>query len=117
MLLSSSLARRGPSSWKGANGNFLCWIETFQVVASTRHFTSAAIQLGYSQTTVTLHIKALESQLGVTLFERHRFSRTVVLTKAGRCALEYAGRLLALADEIKTAPDSLGKQSDLAGAR
>ena len=115
MLMSTPVALRRPSSWKGANSHFLCWIETFQVVASTRHFTSAAIQLGYSQTTVTLHIKALESQLGVTLFERYRFSRSVILTKAGRCALGYAARLLALEDEMKTAAQSLYNEGDPAG--
>ena len=92
-----------PSFWAGADRNFLERLATFRVVASTGHFTSAAVQLGYSQATVTVHIKALESQLGVTLFERCRFSRDIVLTEAGRRALEYAGRLLALAEEAKTA--------------
>ena len=92
-----------PSFWAGADRNFLERLATFRVVASTGHFTSAAVQLGYSQATVTVHIKALESQLGVTLFERSRFSRDIVLTDAGRRALEYAARLLALAEEAKTA--------------
>ena len=92
-----------PSFWAGADRNFLERLATFRVVASTGHFTSAAVQLGYSQATVTVHIKALESQLGVTLFERCRFSRDIVLTDAGRRALEYAGRLLALAEEAKAA--------------
>ena len=112
-MLLSPRRRCGP--WKGANGHFLCWIETFSVVASTHHFTSAAIQLGYSQTTVTVHIKALEGQLGVALFERYRFSKSIILTKAGQCALEYSARLLALADEMKTAAQSLCKEGDLAG--
>jgi len=103
----SSAAKRRPSPqssfWAGADRNFLERLATFRVVASTGHFTSAAVQLGYSQATVTVHIKALESQLGVTLFERCRFSRDIVLTDAGRRALEYAGRLLALAEEAKTA--------------
>jgi DNA-binding transcriptional LysR family regulator len=41
--------------------------------------------------------------LGVTLFKRCRFSRSIVLTEAGRRALEYAVRLLALAEETKLA--------------
>jgi DNA-binding transcriptional ArsR family regulator len=92
-----------PSFWTGADRNFLERLATFRVVATAGHFTTAAVQLGYSQATVTVHIKALESQLGVTLFERCRFSRNIVLTAAGRRALEYAVRLLALADETKTA--------------
>lgn len=106
MPRSNSLAKRRsspqPSFW-GADRNFLERLATFHVVASTGHFTSAAVQLGYSQATVTVHIKALENQLGVTLFERCRFSRNIILTEAGRRALEYAERLLALAEETKTA--------------
>ena len=98
-----SPAKRRPSLWTGADRNFLERLATFHVVASTGHFTSAAVQLGYSQATVTVHIKGLESQLGVTLFERCRFSRNIVLTEAGRRALEYAARLLALAEETKMA--------------
>jgi len=103
----NSLAKRRSSPqqsfWAGADRNFLERLATFRVVASTGHFTRAAVQLGYSQATVTVHIKALESQLGVTLFERCRFSRSIVLTEAGRRALEYAVRLLALAEETKMA--------------
>jgi len=125
MAASNSPTKRRPSSqtsfWSGADRNFLERLATFRVVASTGHFTSAAVQLGYSQATVTVHIKSLESQLGVTLFERCRFSRNIVLTEAGRRALEYAVRLLALAEETKTvlkgaAPlhnnDSNGASSD-----
>jgi DNA-binding transcriptional LysR family regulator len=107
MARAASLAKRRQSPqanfWAGADRNFLERLATFRVVASTGHFTSAAVQLGYSQATVTVHIKALENQLGVTLFERCRFSRDIALTEPGRRALEYAVRLLALAEETKTA--------------
>ena len=103
MTQSSSAAKRRASLWTGADRNFLERLATFRVVASTGHFTSAAVQLGYSQATVTVHIKGLESQLGVTLFERCRFSRNIVLTESGRRALEYAVRLLTLAEETKMA--------------
>src|ERR1700688_1735337 len=103
MARPASLAKRRPSPqssfWAGADRNFLERLATFRVVASMGHFTSAAVALGYSQATVTVHIKALESQLGVILFERCRFSRDIVLTKAGHRALDYAARLLALAEE------------------
>jgi DNA-binding transcriptional LysR family regulator len=98
-----------PSPWTGASRHFLDWLETFRVVVSTRNFTSAAAQLGYSQSTVTTHIKALERQLGVVLFERYQFSKSIALTEAGRSALEYAARLLALAHETKTAARSLAE--------
>lgn len=75
-------------------------IESFRMVALTHNFTRAAAELGYSQSSVTLHVKALERELGAPLFERCRFSRTVVLTEVGRRVLEYAGRMLALAEEV-----------------
>ena len=78
-------------------------LETFRVVAVTRNFTRAAAALGCCQSTVTTRILALERELGASLFMRNRFSKTVALTEEGRQALEYAGRLLALADETKTA--------------
>ena len=78
-------------------------IESFRMVALTHNFTRAAAKLGYSQSSVTLHIKALERELGVPLLERHRFSKTVQLTEVGRRTLDYAERLLALADETKAA--------------
>ena len=89
-------------------------LESFRVVASTRNFTRAAIQLGYSQSSVTTHVKAIERQLGVRLFERSRFSRDVALTEDGRRTLEYAKRLLALADEAVTA---VGHGQDSGAAR
>ena len=77
-------------------------LKTFRVAAFTNNFTRAAAMLGYCQSTVTTHIMALERELGAVLFIRDRFSKTVVLTEEGRHALEYAGRLLALANETKT---------------
>jgi len=78
-------------------------LQTFRMLATTSNFTRAAVELGCSQPRVTTHIKALERELGVPLFERCRFSKKVVLTAVGRQALEYAGRLLTLAEETKTA--------------
>ena len=77
-------------------------LETFRVVAVTNNFTRAAAELGCCQSTVTTHIMALERELGVSLFIRNRFSKTVLLTEEGRQALEYARRVLALVDETKT---------------
>jgi len=115
-ISSLSSAKRRPGPWKGTGGHLMVWLKTFRVVVSTRHFTSAAAQLGYSQSTVTTHIKALECQLGVTLFERFSGSQNINLTEAGRCALSYAARLLELADEMKTAAQGFCKKGDLADA-
>ena len=78
-------------------------LETFRVVAATNSFTRAATELGCCQSTVTVHIKDLERELGVRLFDRCRFSKKVVMTEAGHRTLEYAGRLMTLADEAKAA--------------
>jgi DNA-binding transcriptional LysR family regulator len=77
-------------------------LHTFRVVAITKNFTRAAVELGCCQSTVTVHIRALERELGISLFERNRSSKRVVLTDAGRRVLDYAQRLLALANEVQT---------------
>ena len=86
-------------------------LKTFQTLAATHSFTRAAAALGYSQSNVTTHIQALERELGAALFDR--LHNSVVLTSAGRRALEYADRLLALADEAKTA---VQKNLEIAGS-
>ena len=77
-------------------------LQTFRMVAITRNFNRAAKRLGCTQSSVTFRIQSLERELGVRLFDRQRFSRTIVLTEVGRRTFEYAERLLALAAEIKT---------------
>lgn len=78
-------------------------LHTFRVVAMTSNFTRAAAELGYCQSTVTVHIRTLERELGISLFERNRSSKKVALTDEGRRVLEYAERLLALANEVQGA--------------
>ena len=60
---------------------------------------------------MTHHIKGLERELGVRLFNRFRFTRTVVLTDAGGRIYEYAERLLALAEETKAAAQRREKRT------
>lgn len=78
-------------------------LKTFMAVVATMSFSRAADELDYSQSSVTHHIKGLERELGVRLFNRFRFARTIVLTDAGRRVYLYAARLLALAEEAKVA--------------
>jgi len=82
-------------------------LKTFRAVAVTNSFTRAAAELGYSQSSVTTQIKALERELGAPLFDR--FTKKVALTEVGQRTFEYAGRLLALADETKAAVHKHGK--------
>ena len=76
-------------------------LETFRAVASTLSFTRAASALGYAQSSVTAQIQALEGELGVALFDR--LGRRVALTDAGQRLVEYAERLLTLAEKARSA--------------
>lgn len=66
-------------------------LKTFQTIVKRRSFQKAAEELQYVQSTVTMQIKKLESDLGVQLLER---SKKVRLTEAGRLFYEQAELLL-----------------------
>lgn len=66
-------------------------IKTFQTIVREGSFHRAAEVLRYSQPTITMQIKRLENELGVTLFER---GKTMKLTKAGQFVYHRAGALL-----------------------
>ena len=74
-------------------------LRTFRVIAETLNFTKAADTLNLTQSAVSHQIKALESELGEPLFIRAK--RGVILTAAGKVALEYAGKILDEAEEMK----------------
>jgi DNA-binding transcriptional LysR family regulator len=76
-------------------------LKTFAAVASTLNFTRAAERVHLAQSSVTEQIQALEADLGVALFDRS--DRKLRLTMAGHRLLDYADRLLLLADEARTA--------------
>jgi DNA-binding transcriptional LysR family regulator len=70
---------------------------TFQNIIKLGSFQRAAEELQYVQSTVTMHIQKLESDLGVKLFERGKKLR---LTEAGRILHKQANYIL---HEIETA--------------
>lgn len=70
---------------------------TFVKVVKFNSFTKAADSIGYSQATVTAHIKALENELGVPLFDR--IGKHIYLTDAGKRFLPYAFNLLKAEEE------------------
>ncbi|WP_179032829.1 LysR family transcriptional regulator [Paenibacillus kribbensis] len=75
-------------------------VTTFMKVAELRNFSHAAIQLGYSQSTVTVQIKQLEEELGTQLFER--FGKHVQLTEHGKQFIGYATDILKTVQAAKT---------------
>lgn len=74
---------------------------TFRMLARTLSFTRTATALNYVQSTVTAQIQALEAEMDVQLFDR--LGKRVALTDAGQRLLDYAERILALAEEARQA--------------
>lgn len=80
-------------------------LRIFAAVVDAGSFSAAARQLDRSQPAVSYAIAAMESQLGLTLFERGK--RRPILTPGGLAILAYARRLGQLADELSASAASL----------
>ncbi|MEG0804409.1 MAG: LysR family transcriptional regulator, partial [Pygmaiobacter sp.] len=74
---------------------------TFLKVAELKSFSRAAETLGYTQSTVTVHVRQLEDELEVRLFER--FGRRVSLTPQGELLVPFANRMVGTGEEAKKA--------------
>lgn len=74
-------------------------LRSFVTLAHTAHFTRAAAELHVAQPALSKHIRSLEDELGVRLFDRTR--RAVRLSRAGEQLLEPARRVLASADHVR----------------
>lgn len=70
----------------------------FWAVARAGSLTRAAEQLNLSQSAISVQIQKLEHQMGHPLFERA--GKKLVLTEAGRIALDYADRVFKSGDEL-----------------
>lgn len=73
-------------------------LRVFREAARSGGFTRASEDLHLSQSTISLHMKRLEEELGTPLFLRTR--RRVYLNEAGQVLLEYVERIF---QEIKNA--------------
>ncbi len=76
-------------------------LRAFMETARLLSFSRAAESLGITQSAVSKQVQALEQQLGVQLFERHR--RALVLTPAANAYLPYAAEALARLEEGRLA--------------
>lgn len=75
-------------------------LRTFRVVADNLSFTKTADQLFMAQSSVSAQIRSLEEELKLKLFDR--IGRRVLITDAGQKLYEYARRIEAMTDEIRS---------------
>lgn len=73
-------------------------LRLFRAVARDGTLTGAARALNLSQSALSTQIKALEASLGHDLFERR--GRGLVLSEAGRIALDHAEAIFRTADDL-----------------
>lgn len=98
-------------------------LETFQAVVTAGGIGRAAARLHRAQSSVTSRIQQLEASLGVTLF--HREGQRLRLTASGEALVDYARRMLELAEQARTAVRSgeaagqlrLGSMESVAASR
>ncbi|GAB0119145.1 LysR family transcriptional regulator [Acidisoma sp. 7E03] len=87
-------------------------LRTMVVGSDLGSFARAAVQLGRSQSAVSMQLKRLEDQAGRPLFQRK--GRGLIPTEAGETLLAYARRMVAIHDEAAMA---LGAPSALPAIR
>lgn len=73
-------------------------LRLFRAVARDGTLTGAARSLNISQSAVSIQIKSLEAALGHDLFERS--GRNLVLSEAGRIALDHADEIFRTAENL-----------------
>lgn len=73
-------------------------LRLFRTIAREGGLTRAAARLNLSQSALSVQLSRLEEQLGHALFERQ--GRRLVLTEAGRIALDYADTVFRAGEEL-----------------
>lgn len=81
-------------------------LKVFEAVSRSGSMNRAAAELNTVQSNVTARIRALEEELGVTLFQRH--ARGVTTTPAGNRMLPFVGRLAKLLADAQAAAKDEG---------
>jgi LysR family transcriptional regulator, hydrogen peroxide-inducible genes activator len=77
----------------------------FVAVADEGSFSRAAAKVRVAQPSLSQQIRKLEAEIGQRLFDR--LPRSVVLTEAGRCFLDYARQILASIGDARRCVDEL----------
>src|SRR5207247_2511349 len=77
----------------------------FVAVADEGNFSRAATKVRVAQPSLSQKIRKLEAEIGQPLFDR--LPRSVVLTEAGRCLLDYARQILASIGDARRCVDEL----------
>jgi LysR family hydrogen peroxide-inducible transcriptional activator len=77
----------------------------FVAVADEGSFSRAASKVRVSQPSLSQQIRKLEAEVGQPLFDR--LPRSVVLTEAGRCFIDYARQILASIGDARRCVDDL----------
>lgn len=73
-------------------------LRLFRAIAHADGLTRAAAQLNLSQSALSAQLKTLEAQLGHDLFERR--GKRLILTEAGRIALDHADTIFDAGDDL-----------------
>ena len=81
-------------------GDFLQWLRGFYYVAKRGSVTQAALEMGRNQPTISHQIKCLETEFGVSLFDRS--SGKMQLTPEGKALLEKSISLFETVKEMKS---------------
>ena len=79
------------------------YVKEFVMLAECLNFSEAAERLFIAQSSLSKHIRALERELGVELFERT--TRSIRLSDAGELYLSYARQIARLCSESEIAMD------------
>lgn len=74
-------------------------LDALQAIADRKSLTLAAHDLGVTQPAISIQMKKLEHELGVSLFER--VGRGVELTEAGREVLQHARRIGRVVEDLR----------------
>ena len=96
--------------------NFIKY-RVIELIDKHKKITAVADELGLKQPTISFHMKNMENELGIKLFDS--WSGKVVLTEAGQALLHYAVKINSLSQEATRMVkefDALGRGSLLIGA-